>query len=125
MVRSFGCCARMAASARRSSARRSSNDIAKGSFATGERHVAVTGFTGASRAASRLMSADARATSTARAATRSASAAVTTGDAAKPHAPSAIARTPKPNESTRSTFSSAPFFTCASSTSRRTKRTSA
>src|SRR5207302_1192942 len=75
VVRSFGCCARMAASARRSSARRSSNDIAKGSFATAERHVAVTGFTGASRAASRLVSADARATSTARAATRSASAA--------------------------------------------------
>ena len=48
------------------------------------------------RADDRTVSADARATSTASAATRSASAAVRIGDAAKPQAPSAIARTEKP-----------------------------
>jgi hypothetical protein len=88
-------------------------------------NVAVFASTGA-RAASRIfVSADAFAISTASAATRSASSTVTICEAAKPHAPSAIARTPNPNESARSALSSRPFFTSAFSSSRRTKRTSA
>ena len=123
-MRSFGCCARIAVSASNSSFNRSSNDSDHGSISTAVSYVAVTGFTDASRTSLIFVSADALATSTASAAIRSASAFVRTLDAAKPHEPSVIARTLKPSVSVRSTISSAPFFTCASSTCLRTKRTS-
>ena len=96
VVRSDGWACRIAASASTSSCTRSSKRMAQGSISIGVVYVAVTGFTAASRASWSFVIADARATSTASAATRSASAAVRIGDAAKPQAPSAIARTEKP-----------------------------
>jgi len=65
VVRSVGCARCIAASASSSSWTRSSKRTVHGSISIGVVYVAVTGFTGASRASSRFVSADARATSTA------------------------------------------------------------
>src|SRR5258708_36419889 len=86
-------------------------------------YVAASGFTSASRASALLGSADERATSTARAATRSASSAVRIGDAAKPHAPSALARTEKPKMAERATAARRPRFTRTPSPAPGTQRT--
>ncbi len=89
-------------------------------------HVPRAGSTGAStHRRPATTRADARAMATACRATRTAASAVTSRDDAKPQAPSASTRTPKPKLSERSTASTTPVATWIASREVSTTRTSA
>jgi hypothetical protein len=104
--------ARIAASAASSSAILSSRLTANGSIAHGPDHESSKEATSASRTRCGEPTVDdARAIATACRATRSAASGVTSLVAANPHAPSAITRTPMPNEEAESTPSTTPFRT--------------
>src|SRR5208337_304551 len=102
--------ARISASTFSNRSRFCSTDVANGSVLNGVVHSATAAGSGASRTSSFFTRADARAISTASRAAASSAARLRWADAAKPHAPSAITRTPMPSDSDSEAWPTCPFL---------------
>src|SRR5215472_11894423 len=107
------------------SARFCSTDVVNGSTLNGEVQSAIAGFSGASRTSCCLTRADALAMATALMAVVSIASLLRPSDAAKPHAPSAITRTPMPSDSASEALPILPFFVASARLRSAPMRTSA